>query len=74
MVSTALVSFLIVGSPMVALNSKVTFEMYFLAIVATSLRYDARICLMAGLLALGEYGGLWAYAGGALRPARSAPT
>jgi diguanylate cyclase (GGDEF)-like protein len=62
MVSTALVSFLIVASPMVALNSKVTFEMYFLAIVATSLRYDARICLMAGLLALGEYGGLWAYA------------
>jgi two-component system, cell cycle response regulator len=62
MVSTALVSFLLVASPMVALNSKVTFEMYFLAIVATSLRYDARICLMAGLLALGEYGGLWAYA------------
>jgi two-component system cell cycle response regulator len=62
MVSTALVSFLVVGSPMVALNSNVTFEMYFLAIVATSLRYDARICLMAGLLALGEYGGLWAYA------------
>ena len=29
MVSTALVSFLIVASPMVALNSKVTFEMYF---------------------------------------------
>jgi two-component system, cell cycle response regulator len=62
MVSTALVSFLIVGSPMIALNSKVTFEMYFLAVVATSLRYDARICLVAGLLALGEYGGLWAYA------------
>jgi two-component system cell cycle response regulator len=63
LVSTALVSFLIVGSPMVALNSKVTFEMYFLAVVATSLRYDARVCLVAGLLALGEYGGLWAYAG-----------
>ena len=62
MVSTALVSFLIVGSPMVALNSKVTFEMYFLAIVATSLRYDARVCLVAGLLTLGQYGGLWAYA------------
>jgi two-component system, cell cycle response regulator len=62
MVSTALVSFLIVGSPMVALNSKVTFEMYFLAIVATSLRYDARVCLVAGLLTLAQYGGLWAYA------------
>jgi diguanylate cyclase (GGDEF)-like protein len=62
MVSTALVSFLIVGSPMVALNSKVTFEMYFLAVVATSLRYDARVCIFAGLLALTQYGGLWAYA------------
>jgi predicted signal transduction protein with EAL and GGDEF domain len=62
MVSTALVTFLVVGSPMVALNSKVTFEMYFLAIVATSLRYDARVCLVAGALALTQYGGLWAYA------------
>jgi two-component system, cell cycle response regulator len=62
MVSLALVTFLVVSSPMVALNSKVTFEMYFLAVVAASLRYDARVCLVAGLLALGEYGGLWAYA------------
>jgi diguanylate cyclase (GGDEF)-like protein len=62
MVSTALVSFLVVSSPMVALNSKVTFEIYFLAIIAASLRYDARVCLVAGLLALGQYGGLWAFA------------
>ena len=62
MVSTALVSFLIVASPLIALNSKVTFEMYFLAILATSLRYDARICLVVGLLTLCQYGGLWAYA------------
>ncbi len=62
MVSLALVSFLIVGSPMIALNSKVTFEMYFLALVATSLRYDARICIAVGLLALAQYGGLWAFA------------
>ncbi len=62
MVSLALVSFLVVGSPMIALNSKVTFEMYFLALTATSLRYDARICIVVGLLALAEYGGLWAFA------------
>lgn len=62
MVSLALVSFLIVGSPLIALNSKVTFEMYFLAILATSLRYDARICIVVGLLALCQYAGLWAYA------------
>ena len=63
MVSTALASFLVVGSPMVALNSKVTFEMYFLAITATSLRYDARVCIASGLLAVGQYGALWAFAG-----------
>ena len=63
LVSLALVTFLIVGGPLVALNSKVTFEMYFLAITATSLRYDARVCLVAGALALGEYGGLWVWAG-----------
>lgn len=59
MVTTALVSFLIVADPLAALNSKVTFEMYFLAIVATSLRYDARVCIAAGALALTQYGGLW---------------
>ncbi len=62
MVSLALVSFLLVASPMIALNSTVTFEMYFLAIVATSLRYDARICIVVGLLALAQYGGLWLFA------------
>src|SRR4029453_15159558 len=34
---------------------------YFLAIVATSLRYDGRVCLVAGALALSEYGGLWIF-------------
>ena len=63
MVSLALVTFLIVASPMVALNSKVTFEMYFLAIVATSLRYDARICILVGLLAVCQYAAMWIYAG-----------
>ena len=62
MVSLALVSFLIVASPMIALNSTVTFEMYFLAVVATSLRYDARICIVIGLLAIGEFGSLWLWA------------
>jgi diguanylate cyclase (GGDEF)-like protein len=62
MISLALVSFLIVGSPLIALNSNVTFEMYFLALVATSLRYDARICIVVGCLAICQYGGLWIFA------------
>ena len=59
MVSTALASFFVVSSPLAALNSTVTFEMYFLAITATSLRYDARICIVAGTLAATQYGALW---------------
>jgi diguanylate cyclase (GGDEF)-like protein len=39
--------------------------MYFLAIVATSLRYDARICIVIGLLAVCEYAAMWIYAGAA---------
>ena len=62
MVTLALISFLIVASPLVALNSTVTFEMYFLALVATSLRYDARICIVIGLLTIVEFGGLWLFA------------
>jgi len=62
LVTTALVMFLRVGTPLDALNSKVTFEMYFLAITATSLRYDARICLCVGLLAWLQYAALWAFA------------
>ncbi len=62
MVTLALVSFLLAASPLVALKSTVTFEMYFLALLATSLRYDARICIVVGLLTIAEYGGLWVYA------------
>jgi diguanylate cyclase (GGDEF)-like protein len=62
LVSFALVSFLMVSSPLQALNSNVTFEMYFLAILATSLRYDARICIVVGAIAVAEYAALWAYA------------
>ena len=62
MISAALVSFYVVATPLNALNSTVTFEMYFLALVATSLRYDARICLVVGGLAISQYGLLWAFA------------
>lgn len=64
LVTSALVTFLFVGSPLIALNSKVTFEIYFLALVATSLRYDPRICAAIGFLAVAEYAGLWAFAAG----------
>jgi two-component system cell cycle response regulator len=55
LVSGALALFLILNEPHTAVNSKVVFEGYFLAIGATSLRYDKRVCITAGLLAVGEY-------------------
>jgi two-component system, cell cycle response regulator len=55
LVSGALALFLILNEPHTAVNSKVVFEGYFLAIGATSLRYDKRVCITSGLLAVGEY-------------------
>ncbi len=55
LVSGALALFLVLNEPHTAVNSKVVFEGYFLAIGATSLRYDKRVCITAGFLAVGEY-------------------
>ncbi len=55
LVSGALVLFLVMNHPHTAVNSKVVFEGYFLAIGSTSLRYDKRVCITAGLLAFFEY-------------------
>jgi diguanylate cyclase (GGDEF)-like protein len=57
-VSAALGVFLLLDSPLVTVNSRPTFECYFLAIGATSLRYDVRLCLTAGALAVVQYLGL----------------
>jgi two-component system, cell cycle response regulator len=55
LVSGALAIFLFLNEPHTAVNSKVVFEGYFLVIAATSLRYDKRVCVSAGLLAVGQY-------------------
>jgi two-component system cell cycle response regulator len=55
LVSIALALFFFLNQPHTAVNSKVIFEGYFLALSGTSLRYDKRVCIIAGLLALGEY-------------------
>ena len=54
-VSAALATFLLLDEPHTAVNSKVVFEAYFLAIGATCLRYDRRACVVAGLVAVAEY-------------------
>lgn len=58
LVSTALVGFSLIGDPHQAVNSKVTFETYFLAIGATCLRYDIRVSVIAGGVAILEYIGV----------------
>lgn len=55
-VSAALVAFLALGTPHVAVNSRVMYSVYFFAIGASSLRYDTRICIVTGALAVVQYG------------------
>src|SRR5215467_3715420 len=61
LVSAALAVFLVLNQPHTAVNSKVVFEAYFLAIGATSLRYDRRVCLVSGIFAFAEYLSIAAY-------------
>jgi len=62
LIGAALALFLLVNQPHTAVNSRVVFEGYFLAIGSTSLRYDKRICITAGLLAFVEYLAISCYA------------
>ena len=54
-VSGALASFLFFGQPITTVNSRLIFEVYFIAIGATALRYDARITVAAGITAILQY-------------------
>ncbi len=62
MVSAVLVVFLVADTPLTATNSRVVFECYFLAIGATCLRYDRRLCIWAGALASAQFIGINVYA------------
>ncbi len=63
LVSAMLAVFLILDRPREAINNLAVFPIYFLAIAATSLRYDVRICILTGALALVQYAALILYAG-----------
>jgi len=56
LVSFALFSFWFLGVPIVATNSRVAFEVYFIAIGASALRYDTRVTVVAGMVAVLQYG------------------
>ncbi len=62
MVSAVLLLFLATGRPHAAVNSRVLFAAYLIIIFSTSLRFDKRICLLTGLIAIAEYSGIVAFA------------
>jgi diguanylate cyclase (GGDEF)-like protein len=62
LVTLGLVGFFLVGKPETAVNSKVVFEVYFLAIGCASLRYDWRVCALSGALAVAQYSAMVVYA------------
>jgi diguanylate cyclase (GGDEF)-like protein len=55
LVSVVLAGFLLIDQPHTVVNSKIVYEIYFLALLASALRFDPRICAAAGLVAIGEY-------------------
>ncbi len=62
MVSLVLVVFLGLDRPLLVVNSRVLYAAYFVVVAGASLRYDARITMLGGLLAIAQYGGIVAYA------------
>ena len=62
LVSSMLAVFLLLGRPHEATNDLTIFPVYLIAIAATSLRYDSRICLVTGALALAQYASIVLYA------------
>lgn len=56
LVTFGLFTFWLIDMPLVATNSRVVFEVYFIAIGASALRYDTRVTVVAGVAAVIEYG------------------
>ena len=54
-VTATLIAFLAMGTPHVAVNSRIMYSVYFFSIGASSLRYDTRICIVTGALAVVQY-------------------
>jgi diguanylate cyclase (GGDEF)-like protein len=55
LISGVLALFVLFGMNSVAVNSRIVYPLYFFAIMGASLRYDARISLVAGGVAAVEY-------------------
>ena len=62
LVSAALVVLVLTDHPLMAANSRVVYEFYFIALAAACLRYDPRVVMVAGGLAIAEYAAVSALA------------
>ena len=62
LVTLSLWIFIRLDQPLVAIGDLVIFPLYLLAITATSLRYDWRICVLTGAAAIVQYAGLAVFA------------
>ena len=62
LVTAGLAVFFGLNRPLTAVNSKLVFEVYFLAIASAGLRYDWRLCIAASALVVSEYLGISLYA------------
>ena len=74
-VTASLAAFAWLGKPLWAVNNKLTFEVYLIAIAGAALRFDWRVCVFTGGLAVAEYATLvavvaqrWALQDPALAP------
>lgn len=67
LVSGVLALFLVLDQPRQAIQDVAIFPAYFLAIAATGIRYDSRVCLVTGGLAVAEYGAIVTVAAGMWR-------
>ena len=62
LVSALFAAMVIVGEPSLALNARVGFSLYFIALALTCVRQDVRLCVLAGLTAVVEYSAVVAWA------------
>ena len=62
LVSVGLAAYLFLDQPLTAVNSRSIFEVYLLAIGCASFRYNWRVCVLTGILAVGQYAAIVAYA------------
>jgi len=60
--SATLTLALVFGDPLSALNNRVTYDTYFVAVTIAALRFDWRLCAFTTVLAMTEFLGISAYA------------